>query len=276
MDSIALLVFLLFMAAMAVTWANAPALMGRDIGAERFVRNGIWRPEDAPNSDAPSAFVERVRRRERVALFGSAAAALVGVGVAFWLGELANSFLAVVTVTYLGRAATLAVSSAREASRFGGGPRLSRGRRLTYLDYIPRWGVVGFLLLQLGFTVAVLLAPSVDEATRPWLVGGLIASWVVAAAGCALAAWLAGSPLPAASLSELGWADALRRADVVFLLNVGPMSSVVLFTVIRSIPLWWTLAYLVGFAALGIPADRASRRIVEARRDTEQSVDAGS
>lgn len=55
---------------------------------------------------------------------------------------------------------------------------------------------------------------------------------------------------------------------------IGPMSSVALFAVIRAVPLWWILAYLVAYCALALSAEWLSQRKVEARRDKEQHVDA--
>lgn len=128
MDIIAF-VFLLFLAAMAVTAVNARALLGREVDAERFVRHGIWHPKDAPETDAPPEFIDRVHRRERAALFGSAGTALAGVWVAALLEDMSNAVIVLFTMTFLGRLTTLAVFSMREVFRFRDGPRLSRGRR---------------------------------------------------------------------------------------------------------------------------------------------------
>lgn len=243
MDTLAPLLFSLFLAAAAVTIANGRALMGPELAAERFGRVGIVRPADAPDAAAPPAFVARLQHRERAALVGSGAAALLATVLAWVLGFTPASPIIVMVGAQLGRVAVLAVLGAREASALSDGPRLSTGQRLTLRDYLPGWVLPALRVIQVVVGVlAVVLAPSQH---RVWVALAALVSLVVAVGADVLAVWLAGSPLRASSVDERGWAEALRREDVVTLVMSGPMVTVVACARPEPPGGWWGVVWLV-------------------------------
>lgn len=277
MEIIAPLVVALMLAGSAVTMANGRALMGEDLLAERFARNGIVATPGAPAVDAPEGFIRRVRRRERVALFWSAALALAGALLAVFAGLGLTGYLLVFVGALLGRTAAVAVLGAREARLPDAGPRTSRGRRLALSDYVPGWGIGLFAALQVvACAAALVLIPG--DASRPWVVAGALVALVVGVAAVALAAWLAAAPLRAADRAELGWGEAQRREDIMTLVPAGPVAALAVFSLggapWLSLPWWLLVGYLVALVAVGWVVESASQRLVRGRVRDGAGVDA--
>ncbi len=240
MEIIAPLVVALMLAGSAVTMANGRALMGEDLLVERFARNGIVASPGAPAVDAPEGFIRRVRRRERVALFWSAALALAGALLAVFVGLGLTGYLLVFVGALLGRTAAVTVLGAREARLPDAGPRTSRGRRLALSDYVPGWGIGLFAALQVVACAAVLVL-SPGDASRPWVVAGALVALVVGVAAVALAA------LAVFSLGGAPW---------------------------LSLPWWLLVGYLVALVAVGWVVESASQRLVRGRVRDGAGVDA--
>lgn len=217
--------FSTLMGGMALVFANASTFASDEVRRERYVRHGVLRAGDAPDSDASAAFIAREKQRERQALLGSAVVtglAIVGVAV---LGAPTGQtmWFVVLWVAFMGRALVMAALAAREARQPTVGPRVSRGELRPLVAWLPVWPWVA-----LGVAQAAFLAAYVPQslALRPdmvgWVLGLAVASVLGAVLGWGLAWWVARQPQLAADAGELAWSDTVRRRDLIAMLLTGP------------------------------------------------------
>lgn len=215
--------FTIALGALAVVFVNIAAFLPYDVLAERYRVRGVLRLSPAPQANAPTGFAERIRRRERKAMLGSAIAtagtAVLVLTVLLPSAPLALWFL-LWMAAFLGRAVVLAVLGAREAIEPSAGPRVSRGGVLTLGERValPWWWVLA--AVQGVFLVAYLAA---SRPLTPWVAVVAAVSAAASAAGLVFARWLAAQPQGAGSAAELAWSDVVRQRDLVTILIAGPV-----------------------------------------------------
>lgn len=220
--------------ALGVVVANGPALAPRDLADERFRRFGRrFGDTRTPRAPAPDAFVQRVRRHQRVALLGSVAAVVaMAIVLLAWPPPIFNVLQpATLMAAFFGTWVTRGVLAGRDAATAGrltDAPRVARGWTPTLHDYLPAG--VAFALFAAQAAFLAYFVPSAMAAQpewTPWLTTWTIISLVFTAVGGAVALWLPRQPQLAHSALELQWCDLERATVLMGSVALGPTATLI-------------------------------------------------